>query len=77
MNPDGSEELGVELPWQKLEPDTLRRLLEEFVTRQQSESGDDLPLEARVREVQQLLRQGKAAVLFDPLTESFTLAVRV
>lgn len=76
MTSDAAEPTGVELPWTQLEPETLKRLLEEFVTRQQSDSVDDLPLEARVGEVHSLLTRGRAAVWFDPDTESFTLVMR-
>lgn len=76
MSSNSEEALGVELPWRKIAPETLTRLLEEFVTRQQGDPSGELSLEARVGEVQALLRRGKAAVLFDPAAESFTVVTR-
>lgn len=61
----------MEIPWQNLEPDTLRALIEEFVTRSGTDYGtNEISLETRVRQVQELLRTGKAKIVFDPETES-------
>lgn len=76
MNSNCEQSPGVELPWQKIAPETLTSLLEEFVTRQQSDPTGEQSLEARVGEVHGLLRRGKAAVLFDPDTDSFTVVTR-
>lgn len=61
----------MEIPWQNLDPDTLRALIEEFVTRSGTDYGtNEISLETRVRQVQELLRTGKAKIVFDPETES-------
>ncbi|MFL5815094.1 MAG: YheU family protein [Bdellovibrionia bacterium] len=61
----------MDIPWQNLDPDTLRALIEEFVTRGGTDYGDkEISLETRVRQVQELLRTGKAKIVFDPETES-------
>jgi hypothetical protein len=61
----------MDIPWQNLEPDTLRALIEEFVTRSGTDYGDkEISLETRVHQVQELLRTGKAKIVFDPETES-------
>lgn len=67
---------GVEVPWTRVDEDTLDRLIEDFVTRQQSENFDDLPLATRVAQVRALLKQRRAAVVFDAVTESFGLVTR-
>lgn len=67
---------GVEVPWTRIEEATLDRLIEDFVTRQQSEDFDDLPLSARVAQVRVALQQRRAAVVFDAVTESFSLVTR-
>lgn len=77
MNSNTEEEsVGVELPWQKIAPETLTRLLEEFVTRQQGDPTGEMSLDARVGEVHGLLRRGLAMVLFDPDSDSFSVAMR-
>jgi hypothetical protein len=61
----------MDIPWQNLQPETLRALIEEFVTRSGTDYGDrEISLESRVLQVQELLRQGKAKIVFDPETES-------
>jgi len=61
----------MDIPWQSLAPDTLHALIEEFVTRGGTDYGEkEISLETRVRQVQELLRTGKAKVVFDPETET-------
>lgn len=61
----------MDIPWQNLQPETLRALIEEFVTRSGTDYGEkEISLETRVRQVQELLRTGKAKVVFDPETET-------
>ncbi len=64
----------MELPFNLLAPETLQRLLEEFVTREGTDNGDlDHSLADRVRAVQRQLAQGAASIDFDPESESFTV----
>lgn len=61
----------MDIPWQNLQPETLHALIEEFVTRNGTDYGtQEISLETRVRQVLELLRKGKAKVVFDPETES-------
>jgi len=61
----------VEIPFEMLQADTLRRLVEEFVTRDGTDNGDlDHSLDDRVEAVMRQLRRGEAAIDFDPTTES-------
>jgi uncharacterized protein YheU (UPF0270 family) len=55
----------VLIPPHLLEPETLQRLLEDFVTRDGTDNGDDTPLETRVLRVRQALAKGQAFILFD------------
>ena len=65
------------VPWRDIAPDTLRNLLEEFVTRDGTDYGEqEITLEERVRRVENLLRRGKAVVWFDPATETITILMR-
>ena len=59
-----------------LEPETLVRLLEDFVTREGTDNGDDTSLEERVRRVRQALDKGVAVIVFDPLSEQCQLMLR-
>jgi uncharacterized protein YheU (UPF0270 family) len=68
----------VELPFALLAPETLQRLLEEFVTRDGTDNGDlSHSLADRVRDVQRQLERGEAAIDFDPETESCTVVKAV
>lgn len=58
------------IPYDQLQAETLTRLIEDFVTRDGTDNGDDTPLETRVLRVRQALararrssvRPGKPAV---------------
>ena len=64
----------MELPFTLLAPETLQRLLEEFVTREGTDNGDlDHSLADRVRAVQRQLERGEAHIDFDPESESCTV----
>ncbi len=64
------------IPPQLLEPETLVRLLEDFVTREGTDNGDDTSLEERVRRVRHALDKGVAVIVFDPLSEQCQLMLR-
>lgn len=64
------------IPYQQLQADTLRRLLEDFVTREGTDNGDDTPLAGRVASVRQALSRGEAVIVFDPLSEQCQLMLR-
>lgn len=67
----------MDLPFTLLAPETLQRLLEEFVTRDGTDNGDlDHSLADRVRAVQRQLERGLAAIDFDPDTESCTVVAK-
>lgn len=53
------------IPYEQLEAETLTRLIEDFVTREGTDNGDDTPLETRVLRVRQALAKGQAFILFD------------
>ncbi len=49
------------IPYDALEVDTLTRLIEDFVTRDGTDNGDDTPLETRVLRVRQAPTKGQGA----------------
>lgn len=64
-------EEGVEVPLERINPDTLRNLVSEFVTREWEEAGEvSYTLDQKIEQVLRQLREGKARVVFDATTES-------
>jgi len=53
------------IPWQQLQADTLNNLLEDFVTRDGSDNGDETPVNLRVERARRALEKGTAVILFD------------
>lgn len=52
-------------------------MIEEFVTRDGTDYGsDEVPLTVKVQQVLQALQEGRAAILFDELTESIDIQLR-
>ena len=64
------------IPHHMLEADTLIRLLEDFVTREGTDNGDDTPLEIRVERARRALEKGQAVIVFDPDSQQCQLALR-
>lgn len=64
------------IPHHLLEADTLARLIEDFVTRDGTDNGDDTPLESRVARVRHALDRGEAVIVFDPDSQQCQLALR-
>ncbi|WP_220812851.1 YheU family protein [Pseudomonas paralcaligenes] len=64
------------IPHQMLEADTLTRLLEDFVTREGTDNGDDTPLQTRIERARHALEKGRAVIVFDPDSQQCQLALR-
>ncbi len=72
--PNDPENEPVFIEPEALAPETLRRLIEEFVTRDGTDYGEtETPVEKRVAQVRAQLDRGEAAIVFDPETESVTI----
>lgn len=64
----------VQIPWTSLKPETLRAIVEEFITREGTDYGDvEVPLQHKVDAVLVQLKNGHAAVFWDEDTETCTL----
>ncbi len=57
--------VGVVIPIDSLAPDTLRRVVEEFVSREATDYGYEVPFERKVDEVVAQLRRGEAELRYD------------
>jgi uncharacterized protein YheU (UPF0270 family) len=66
----------VLIPASLLEADTLTRLIEDFVTREGTDNGDDTPLQTRVQRVRRALDKGEAVIVFDPESQQCQLALK-
>ena len=67
----------VDVPYTELSPDVLRALIESFVLREGTDYGErEFSLEEKVAKVIAQLKSGEAKILFDPESESVTVAVR-
>ncbi|HEX6592939.1 MAG TPA: YheU family protein [Moraxellaceae bacterium] len=64
------------IPPQMLEADTLTRLLEDFVTRDGTDNGDDTPLDVRVERARRALDRQEAVIVFNPLNEQCALMLK-
>lgn len=64
--PTEPQEQGTEVPYRQIHPETLQRLIQEFVTRDGADWGEaGCSLEDKVRQVQQQLTAGQVRVVFD------------
>ncbi|CAN7633844.1 YheU family protein [Pseudomonas solani] len=64
------------IPHHLLEADTLTRLIEDFVTRDGTDNGDETPLETRVARVRHALEKKTAVIVFDPDSQQCQLMLR-
>lgn len=74
--PTGQDEEGIEVPYDRINPETLRHMIQEFVTRDGTDWGDaGCTLEDKVRQVLQQLRTGKVKVVFDLRSQTANVVV--
>ena len=64
------------IPPEMLESETLSRLIEDFVTREGTDNGDETPLETRIARVCKALQKKQAVIVFDPESQQCQLALR-
>jgi hypothetical protein len=74
--PDGQHEEGIEVPYERLDPDTLRKMIQEFVTRDGADWRDPgCTLEDKVEQVLRQLRSRKVKVVFDLASQTANIVV--
>ena len=67
----------MEIPWQRLDPETLDNLVEEYVSREGTDYGhQDYSLADKVRQVKRQLREGSACLVFDAESQSCHILLR-
>ena len=65
------------VPWQEIPPETLDNLIEEFVTRDGTDYGEqEIGTATKVAQVREQLRRGQASVVFDEATETISIFSR-
>ncbi|MDD2468103.1 MAG: YheU family protein [Desulfobulbus sp.] len=62
------DEDGIDVPWDSINPDTLRNLIAEFVTRKWSDS--EFSLDTKVEQVLKQIRTGQAKIVFDMISNT-------
>ena len=69
-------EKGVDVPYERLDPETLRNVIEEFVTRDGSDWGEaGGTLEEKVGQVMQQLRSRKIKIVFELNSQTANIVV--
>ncbi|MBL6904137.1 MAG: YheU family protein [Pseudomonadales bacterium] len=64
----------MNIPYQELEAETLRAIIEEFISREGTDYGaHEYSLEQKVQQVRNQLERGNIVLNFDPETESCDL----
>lgn len=73
---DDRQEDGVEIPMERIAPETLRNLIGEFVTREWNDSGEvGYSLDEKITQVLRQLQEKKAKVVFDLKSNSANIVV--
>ncbi|MCX5876929.1 MAG: YheU family protein [Deltaproteobacteria bacterium] len=69
-------EKGVDVPYERLDPETLRNVIEEFVTRDGADWGEaGGTLEEKVNQVMQQLRSRKIKIVFELNSQTANIVV--
>jgi uncharacterized protein len=75
--PTEAAEGSVEVPYEQLAPETLRKVIEDLVTRDGTDYGDvEKTLEQKAAALLELLQRGEAKLVVDLATESIGLMTR-
>lgn len=65
------------IPYEQLSSDALQGLIEEFITREGTDYGEEeIPLNIKVEQIKQLLKRKEVVVVFDVATESASILLR-
>lgn len=64
------------IPFEQIEADTLTRLIEDFVTRDGTDNGDETPLQTRIERVRHALEKKQAVIVFDVESQQCQLCLK-
>ena len=64
------------IPFAQLAPETLTGLIEDFVTRDGMDNGDQTPLDVRIERVRHALEKNQAVIVFDAESQQCQLCLR-
>ncbi|PUA27067.1 MAG: hypothetical protein B0W54_19750 [Cellvibrio sp. 79] len=65
------------IPYKQLSSDALQGLIEEFITREGTDYGEEeIPLSVKVEQIKQLLKRQEIVVVFDTTSESVSILPR-
>ena len=64
------------IPHHLLDPEILNNLIEDFVSRDGTDNGDETPLATRVERVKHALEKQQAYIVFDQSTEACSLMLK-
>ena len=74
QNQRNQHEEGIEIPFERISPDTLRNMLQEFVTREWADLGDSgYTLDDKIAQVLRQLQEHSAKVVYDATTETWNI----
>ena len=77
-NQTDHQEEGVEVPYLDINPETLRNMIEEFVTRDGADWGDaGGSMEAKIKQVLRQFEAGKIKVVYDLTSQSANIVSKV
>ena len=69
---------GIEVPYNQLKQDTLRTLVEDFITREGTDYGEvEVALETKIMQVMSQLKKGEAAIVYDEKSETCDIVPRI
>jgi len=74
--PPPKERRAMLIPHDMLQAETLQALLEDFVSRDGTDNGDETPLSVRVGRARAALERGEAVILFEPDSQQCQLLLR-
>ncbi|MDR9500224.1 MAG: YheU family protein [Desulfurivibrionaceae bacterium] len=75
-NAVGMHEEGIAVPYEQIDPNTLRNMIEEFVTRDGADWGDPgCTLEDKITQVLLQLRNNKVQIVFDLKSNTANIVV--
>jgi len=67
----------MEIPYEKLNPETLDALIQELVTRDGTDYGEkEFSLEDKIKQVKAQLKSGKAVITYDEETETCNIIMK-